>query len=100
MLRDLSGKSHTVVTGVTIRNPKKILSFSSSTIVFFREICNEEINYYIDNFAPFDKAGAYGVQEWIGYTAIRRIEGSYYNVVGLPVQKLGDSLKEFILSFS
>ncbi len=98
MLRDLSGKSHKVVTGVTIRSDKRTLSFSSSTSVFFREISDEEIAFYVDNYAPYDKAGAYGVQEWIGITAINRIEGSYYNVVGLPVQKLGDTLKEFILS--
>ncbi len=98
MLRDLSGKSHKVVTGVTIRSKKKTMNFSSSTNVFFREMSDEEIAFYVDNYAPYDKAGAYGVQEWIGITAIHRIEGSYYNVVGLPVQKLGDSLKEFILS--
>ena len=98
MLRRLSSKAHKVVTGVTLRSPGKTESFSSETTVYFREISEREIEFYIDNFSPYDKAGAYGVQEWIGFTAIYKIEGSYFNVVGLPVQKLSDRLSCFILS--
>lgn len=98
MLRRLSSKSHKVVTGVTLRSLEKTESFSCETTVYFREISESEIEYYVDNYSPYDKAGAYGVQEWIGFTAISKIEGSYYNVMGLPVQKLSDSLCAFILS--
>lgn len=97
MLRELSGKSHFVVTGVTLKSSKLCESFDSETKVFFKELSDNEIDYYIENFSPFDKAGAYGVQEWIGYNAITGIEGSYFNVVGLPVQLLSEKLKEFIL---
>ena len=98
MLRTLSSKAHKVVTGVTLRSREKTESFSCETTVYFREIWDSEIEYYVDNFSPYDKAGAYGVQEWIGYTAIYKIEGSYFNVMGLPVQKLSDTLSAFILS--
>ncbi|PKP00536.1 MAG: septum formation protein Maf [Bacteroidetes bacterium HGW-Bacteroidetes-8] len=98
MLRLLSSKAHKVVTGVTLRSREKTESFSCETTVYFREISDREIEFYVDNFSPYDKAGAYGVQEWIGFTAISKIEGSYYNVMGLPVQKLSDSLCAFILS--
>lgn len=97
MLRELSGKSHFVITGVTLKSSKLCESFFCETKVFFKDLSDKEIEYYIDNFAPFDKAGAYGVQEWIGFNAITRIEGSYFNVVGLPVQMLSEKLKEFIL---
>jgi septum formation protein len=88
MLQMLSGCSHKVVTGVTIRTASRTQSFSSVTSVEFRRMSTEEIAYYIDNYAPYDKAGAYGIQEWIGYVGIERIEGSFYNVMGLPVQRL------------
>ena len=88
MLRLLSGCSHKVITGVTIRTASRTHSFSSVTSVEFRQMSAEEIAYYIDNYAPYDKAGAYGIQEWIGYVGIERIEGSFYNVMGLPVQRL------------
>jgi septum formation protein len=88
MLQMLSGCSHKVITGVTIRTASRTHSFSSVTSVEFRRMSAEEIDYYIDNYAPYDKAGAYGIQEWIGYVGIERIEGSFYNVMGLPVQRL------------
>lgn len=88
MLTMLSGKSHSVMTGVTIRTAERTHSFSVESIVNFREITAEEIDYYIDTYKPFDKAGAYGIQEWIGYVAIESIEGSFFNVMGLPVQRL------------
>lgn len=96
MLSSLSGKKHTVVTGVFIKSNKSHTQFSSSTDVFFRELSNEEITYYVDNYSPYDKAGSYGAQEWIGYVAIEKIEGSYFNVMGLPVQKLYRELVSFI----
>lgn len=96
MLQKLSGKSHKVITAVTLRDRNKCETFSGETIVFFKELEKDQIDYYIDNYAPFDKAGSYGVQEWIGYTAISRIEGSYFNVMGLPVDELSDRLLEFI----
>ena len=95
MIRSLSGKKHKVITGVTILSSNKSISFSSSTDVYFKEISDSEINYYIKNFKPFDKAGAYGIQEWIGLTCIEKIEGSYFNVMGLPIQKVYEALKEF-----
>lgn len=95
MLQNLSGCRHTVITGVclTTRNSRK--SFSSFTDVYFKELSEEEIVYYVNNFNPLDKAGAYGIQEWIGYIGIQRIEGSFYNVMGLPVQLLYENLKNF-----
>lgn len=96
MLRLLSGKTHQVVTGVCLRTPEKKHSFSCISDVTFREISNEEIYYYIDNYRPYDKAGAYGIQEWIGYAAISGIRGSYFNIVGLPVQMLYVELKNFL----
>ena len=94
MLQELSGNQHRVVTGVCITTCRKQVSFSASTDVFFRPLEEEEIVYYTDEYRPFDKAGAYGIQEWIGYVGIERIEGSFYNVMGLPVQKLYDTLKK------
>ena len=96
MLRMLSGRKHTVITGVTMRTESTIKSFSVASKVFFRDITDEEIDYYIDNYRPFDKAGAYGIQEWIGYVGIEGIEGSFYNVMGLPVQRLCSELEFFI----
>lgn len=96
MLRNLSGRSHSVITGVTLRNGVRSRTFDSRTKVFFKHLSDEEIVYYIDRYRPYDKAGAYGIQEWIGYVAIERIEGSFYNVMGLPVQKLLTELEIFI----
>lgn len=96
MLRLLSGSSHEVVTGVTLRTLDKERSFSCRSVVRFREMTDVEIEYYIDTYRPYDKAGAYGIQEWIGYVAISGIEGSFYNVMGLPVQMLWVELEKFV----
>ena len=95
MLNQLQNNTHQVLTGVCIRSCDKIRSFTSTTSVTFGEISKEEIEYYIDKYKPFDKAGAYGVQEWIGYIGIKNIDGSYYNVMGLPVHKLYNELLNF-----
>lgn len=95
MLRQLSGRRHKVVTGVCLTTSRKQQTFSAFTDVYFKELTEEEIVYYIDHYKPFDKAGAYGIQEWIGYIGIERIDGSFYNVMGLPVQKLYETLKSF-----
>lgn len=95
MLRELSGRAHRVVTGVTLRTARRSISFDSRTEVWFRELSEEEIVYYVDTYRPYDKAGAYGIQEWIGYVAVERIEGSFYNVMGLPIQRLYAKLNEF-----
>lgn len=96
MLRLLSGAAHEVITGVTLRSTEKVRSFSCRSEVRFREVDDREIEYYIDTFSPYDKAGAYGIQEWIGYVAITGIEGSFYNVMGLPVQRLYAELEKFV----
>lgn len=95
MLKTLSGRSHKVFTGVFIRSKNKETGFCAESTVYFRPLTDEEIHYYITHFKPFDKAGAYGVQEWIGYVGIERIEGSYFNVMGLPTQLLYLHLKMF-----
>ena len=95
MLQLLSGKSHEVVTGVCLSSGSHQHSFSVSTKVFFKHLLDDEIHYYIDKYKPFDKAGAYGIQEWIGMVGIEKIEGSYFNVVGLPVQALYTELMKF-----
>ncbi len=96
MLRQLSGKKHQVVTGVSLTSTEKQASFSAVTDVFFKELTEAEISYYVDKYEPYDKAGAYGIQEWIGYIAVERIEGSYFNVMGLPVQQLYEKIIQFI----
>ena len=96
MLHDLSGHRHTVVSGVTLRTAEGEHSFEARTDVWFRHLTDEEIAYYVDAFRPFDKAGSYGIQEWIGYAAIGRIEGSFYNVMGLPIQKVYTELDKFL----
>ena len=96
MLHRLSGRRHTVVSGVTLRTPQRMQTFEARTNVWFRSLTDEEIEYYIDTFHPLDKAGSYGIQEWIGYVAIERIEGSFYNVMGLPIQKLYTELNQFL----
>lgn len=95
MLRQLSGKKHQVITGVCLLSEQKTVLFSVCTDVWFKELSEEEINFYIENYRPFDKAGAYGIQEWIGFIGIYRIDGSYFNVMGLPVQKLYEQLSVF-----
>ena len=96
MLQVLSGKSHKVITGVCIKSMKKEITFSSVTDVTFNKLSKDEISYYIDTFNPFDKAGSYGIQEWIGFIGIKKIIGSYNNVVGLPTAKLHQKMKLFI----
>jgi len=97
ILKEISGNIHEVITGVTIFSLSKELTFSDSTKVTFEALSEEEICYYVDEFKPYDKAGAYGIQEWIGLIACSHINGSYFNVVGLPVQKLYKELQKFIL---
>lgn len=96
MLRRLSGRGHTVVSGVALRSASRTHLFEARTEVCFRPLADEEIEHYVDTCKPFDKAGAYGIQEWIGYVAIERIEGSFYNVMGLPIQKLYVELDKFL----
>lgn len=93
MIGRISGTMHEVVTGVVIRTATQTIEFDSLSRVWLRELSAEEIEYYVDTYSPMDKAGAYGIQEWIGCTAIERIEGSFYNVMGLPVQMLYQKLK-------
>ena len=92
MLKRLSGKKHEVITSVSIKSASFQKIINDSTTVNFKELTDEEIHYYINNYKPFDKAGAYGIQEWIGFIGIESIEGSYFNVVGLPVHKLYEEL--------
>lgn len=96
MLKALSGRSHKVITAVTIRNNTKIKTLSDTAIVHFKDLSDKEIEYYVDNYHPFDKAGAYGIQEWIGYIGINKIEGSYFTIMGLPVHMTYEMLLEFI----
>lgn len=95
MLKSLSGKTHSVISGVTIATLKKAVSFSVETEVTFGHITDDEINFYVENYRPFDKAGAYGIQEWIGGVAVESIHGSYYNVMGLPIHRLYNELMKF-----
>jgi len=95
MLRELSGHAHEVITGVSIVTQEKAVQFASTSKVTFAALTDEEIAYYVDHYKPYDKAGAYGIQEWIGYVAVTRIEGSYFNVMGLPIQRLYTELKQF-----
>lgn len=96
MLRLLSGRTHQVITGVCIKTPTVQKHFSVSTDVTFKSLSDPEIDFYINNYKPFDKAGAYGIQEWIGYIGCTGLNGSYFNVMGLPVQRLYEELKPFI----
>ena len=95
MIKKLSGKTHSVYTSVTIRSLEKEVTFSDETQVTFADLTDEEIYFYIDNYKPFDKAGAYGVQEWIGYIGVDNMNGSYFNVMGLPTHKLYKELMKF-----
>ena len=93
MLRQLSGHAHEVITGVSVLTKSCTIQFASTSKVYFASLSDEEINYYVDTYKPFDKAGAYGIQEWIGFVGVTRIEGSYFNVMGLPIQRLYTELK-------
>lgn len=95
MLCTLSGNTHEVITGVSIKTKKKQKTFSVVSKVRFAKLEEEEIDFYIDKYKPYDKAGAYGVQEWIGYIAVEYIEGSFYNIMGLPIQRLYFELKKW-----
>ncbi|MGE0562172.1 MAG: Maf family nucleotide pyrophosphatase [Flavobacteriales bacterium] len=95
MLSDLSGKMHEVITAVTLTSLEKQVSFFVITEVYFKTLSNLEIDYYINEYQPYDKAGGYGIQEWIGYIGIEKIVGSYFNVMGLPVKELYDELERF-----
>lgn len=95
MLKQLSGKMHEVFTGVTLRSSARTESFYDTSRVYFKSLSDEEIAYYLEQYKPYDKAGAYGVQEWIGYVAIEKIEGSFYNVMGLPVKQVYEHLLAF-----
>lgn len=94
MLAQLSGRTHEVITGVTITTQEVQHTFSERTFVTFVALTQQEIDFYVDQYRPLDKAGAYGIQEWIGYVGISRIEGSFYNVMGLPVCRLNQELKK------
>lgn len=95
MLTKLAGRTHEVITGVTIKTCRKAKSFSVVSKVTFAPLTEEEIRYYVTNYRPFDKAGAYGIQEWIGFVGVQSLEGSYFNVMGLPIQRLYQELKDF-----
>ncbi len=95
MLRMMSGKTHQVFTGVCVKTAKREAVFCVSSDVRFAKLTNEEIEFYVDKYKPYDKAGSYGVQEWIGYIGVEYISGSFYNIMGLPVQRLYTELKKF-----
>jgi septum formation protein len=95
MLNELSNKSHEVITAVTLMTKEKIVSFYDITKVYFKRLSNQEISHYVNIYKPFDKAGSYGIQEWIGFAGIEKIEGDYFNVVGLPLHKLYLELNKF-----
>lgn len=95
MLQKLSGRKHDVITAVCLRSGSRKRTFHVLSSVYFKELSLDEINYYIENFQPFDKAGSYGVQEWIGYVGINKIEGSFFNIMGLPVKELYEELLLF-----
>ena len=95
MLTDLSGRTHEVITGVTLATVESQKSFASVSRVTFASLHPDDIIHYVDHYRPFDKAGAYGIQEWIGFIGVTRIEGSYFNVMGLPVQRLYEELRRF-----
>lgn len=96
MLHALSGRTHQVITGVCLTTRERQVCFSVETDVTFKTLTDEEIHYYITHYRPFDKAGAYGIQEWIGYIGVTGMNGSYFNVMGLPVQRIYEALKGFI----
>lgn len=95
IIKALSGNVHEVITGVTLLSKEKTVTFSDIAYVHFMELTDDEIRYYVDTFEPFDKAGAYAIQEWIGLTKIAKIDGSYYNIMGLPIHKVYEELQQF-----
>jgi len=95
IIKSLSGKTHSVISSVCLTSTKKQHVFSDITLVSIKELSDEEIHYYIKNFNPFDKAGAYGIQEWFGYIAVEKIEGSFFNVMGFPIHKFYKEILEF-----
>ncbi len=95
MLHELSGHTHQVITGVTLTTKERQISFSVETDVTFKRLTDEEVHYYVNHYKPYDKAGAYGIQEWIGYIGVTGLNGSYFNVMGLPVQRIYEALKQF-----
>ena len=95
MLGELSGRTHQVITGVTLTTIQKQISFSVETDVTFKALSDSEIDYYVSHYKPFDKAGAYGIQEWIGHIGVTGLQGSYFNVMGLPVQRIYEALSNF-----
>ena len=95
MLGELSGRTHQVITGVTLTTIQKQISFSVETDVTFKALSDSEIDYYVSHYKPFDKAGAYGIQEWIGHIGVTGLQGSYFNVMGLPVQRIYEALRQF-----
>ncbi len=99
MLRSLSGKTHHVITGVCLKSCNQQHHFSVISEVTFKTLAEEEISYYVENYKPFDKAGAYGIQEWIGYIGVTGLSGSYFNVMGLPVQRIYEELKKFNVKY-
>ena len=96
MLKTLSGRDHKVITAITIRDNTKCRTSSDTAVVHFKSLTNSEIEYYVDAYKPFDKAGAYGIQEWIGYIGIDRIDGSYFTIMGLPVHLVYSELQYFL----
>lgn len=100
MIRSLSNRKHQVITGVCLSTINKSIVFSNSTEVHFEDLLEKEIEYYVDNYKPYDKAGAYGIQEWIGYIGIKKIDGCYYNVMGLPLNQLYQSVKKEFPEFT
>ena len=96
MIRFLSGRSHKVITAITLRDSQKCHTSSDTAVVYFKDLTDNEIEYYVDTYKPFDKAGAYGIQEWIGYIGIDRIEGSYFTIMGFPVHLVYKHLQDFI----
>lgn len=95
IISSLSGKKHEVISGVCLRSAKKKITFHAITEVYFKQLSEEEIHHYIKHYKPYDKAGAYGIQEWIGYIGIEKISGSFYNVMGMPIQRLYEELLKF-----
>ena len=96
MLRRMAGQTQKVITGVTVATVKRSITFAELTTVEFAPLTDDEIEYYVSHYHPLDKAGAYGIQEWIGAAAIKRIDGSFYNVMGLPIHRLYTELKKFL----
>jgi len=95
MLKELSGQAHEVITSICIRTIKKTKIINDTTIVYFEKLNEEEIDFYLNNYAPFDKAGSYGIQEWLGYIAVKKIKGSFFNVMGFPVHKFYKEMMKF-----